>query len=125
MFKDSKAFSGFAVDDLKARPQFYGAVLGIRAVGKGGNADAAPCGRSGHARLPQARPRQPATFTILNFPVDDIDAAVDALLELAAWVFQANKMDPDENGVMRQGTGPPIAWFTDPAGNILSVLQER
>jgi len=66
----------------------------------------------------------PAGYTILNFPVDDIDAAVDALTERGIEILRYDGMPQDERGVMREG-GPYIAWFADPAGNVLSVLQER
>jgi catechol 2,3-dioxygenase-like lactoylglutathione lyase family enzyme len=119
MFTDTEAFSGFAADDIDAAERFYGETLGLEtSVSNGiltlhiaGGRDTIVYAKEGHT---------PAEFTVLNFPVPDIEAAVDALRERGVefehydWV--------DERGINRQG-GPPIAWFKDPAGNILSVIQ--
>ena len=124
MFKDTKAFSGFAVDDLDAAREFYGTVLGL-------DVRAEPAGLltlnlAGGARPTLVYPKpdhEPATYTILNFPVDDIDSAVDALIERGVAFEMYDGFDQDERGVARNVEGPPIAWFRDPAGNILSVLE--
>jgi predicted enzyme related to lactoylglutathione lyase len=120
MFQDSRAFSGFAVDDVDAARRFYGETLGLRVTQNemgiltlhlAGGAEVIAYPKPGHV---------PATFTILNFPVADVDAAVDALA--AEGVGTLRYETTDEKGVQR-GWGPTIAWFTDPAGNVLSVLE--
>jgi catechol 2,3-dioxygenase-like lactoylglutathione lyase family enzyme len=130
MFENTKAFSGFAVDDLKQARQFYTGTLGIPTSEQyglvtlhlAGGRDTPPASptplpypKAGHA---------PATYTILNFPVDDIDKAVDELTARGIRFERYEGAEQDEKGISRGG-GPYIAWFTDPAGNILSVLQER
>ena len=125
MFRDTKAFSGFAVDDVAKAKQFYGETLGLEVSD----------GKMGLLILHLAGDRQtivypkddhePATFTILNFPVEDIEAAVDALAERGVTFERYEEMGDgfDERGIWRGG-GPPIAWFRDPAGNILSVIEQ-
>ena len=123
MFESTKAFSGFAVDDVEAAKRFYGETLGLKVTEEHGLLTLHIAGD--RPTLIYPRPgHEPAEYTILNFPVDDIDAAVDALVERGVEILRYEGMDQDERGVMRGG-GPYIAWFTDPAGNILSVLQER
>jgi predicted enzyme related to lactoylglutathione lyase len=123
MFESTKAFSGFAVDDIEAAKRFYGETLGLKVTEENGLLTLHIAGD--RPTLIYPRPdHEPAAYTILNFPVDDIDAAVDALVERGVELLRYEGMDQDERGVMREG-GPYIAWFTDPAGNILSVLQER
>jgi catechol 2,3-dioxygenase-like lactoylglutathione lyase family enzyme len=128
MLADSKAFSGFAVDDLDKARQFYGETLGL-------NVELLDA-ENGLLTLHLANDRDtlvylspgftPASYTILNFPVDDIDRAVDGLTARGVSFerYGNEEMPQDEKGVMREG-GPFIAWFKDPAGNTLSVLQER
>ena len=123
MFENTKAFSGFAVDDIEAARQFYGEVLGIR-VEDAGEANLLTLQLAGGDRPTLIYPKpdfEPATYTILNFPVDDIEAAVEALKDRGV-AFEIYEGMTDEQGIMRQG-GPLIAWFRDPAGNILSVLE--
>jgi predicted enzyme related to lactoylglutathione lyase len=123
MFENTKAFSGFAVDDVEEAKRFYGETLGLKVTEEHGLLTLHIAGD--RPTLIYPRPgHEPAAYTILNFPVDDIDAAVDALVERGIEILRYEGMDQDERGVMRGG-GPYIAWFTDPAGNILSVLQER
>jgi predicted enzyme related to lactoylglutathione lyase len=123
MFENTKAFSGFAVDDIEEAKRFYGETLGLKVTEEHGLLTLHIAGD--RPTLVYPRPgHEPAAYTILNFPVDDIDAAVDALVERGIEILRYEGMDQDERGVMRGG-GPYIAWFTDPAGNILSVLQER
>ena len=126
MFENTKAFSGFAVDDIAARAAVLRRDARPEDVDRGQRpAHAAHRGRPPDARLPQARPHARPTYTILNFPVDDIDAAVDALAARGVRVRALRRhASRTRRGVMRAG-GPYIAWFTDPAGNVLSVLQER
>lgn len=113
------AFSGFSVDDLAAAKTFYGDVLGVRVTEERGMMTLHLAGDRDTLVYPKPD-HQPATFTILNFPVDDIEAAVD---ELAARGVQFERYESvDGKGIFR-AMGPPIAWFRDPAGNILSVIQ--
>jgi predicted enzyme related to lactoylglutathione lyase len=121
MFAKTKAFSGFAVDDIPSACTFYGETLGINVSEDYGMLVLHLAGDRDTLVYPKPD-HTPATYTILNFPVDDIDAAVDSLSERGV-TFERYE-STDERGIMRQG-GPLIAWFRDPAGNILSVLQER
>jgi predicted enzyme related to lactoylglutathione lyase len=124
MFGDSRAFSGFAVDDLGTAERFYGETLGVRTsrveemplltLHLAGDRDT----------LIYEKPDfEPATYTILNFTVDDVDAAVDQLTSRGVEMERYDGFDQDEKGISR-GMGPDIAWFKDPAGNILAVLGE-
>jgi catechol 2,3-dioxygenase-like lactoylglutathione lyase family enzyme len=123
MFGDSKAFSGFSVSDIEAARAFYAGILGLNVteengllrihLGSGAQAIAYP--KDGHV---------PATFTILNFPVSDIEAAVTELTARGVQMERYPGIGADDKGIVR-GHGPLIAWFKDPAGNILSVLQEQ
>ena len=123
MFENTKAFSGFAVNDLERARQFYGGTLGIRTSQEHGLMTLHLSG--GRDTLVYPKPdHTPATYTILNFPVDDIDKAVDELTARGVQLQRYPDAGQDEKGISRGG-GPYIAWFTDPAGNILSVLQER
>jgi catechol 2,3-dioxygenase-like lactoylglutathione lyase family enzyme len=119
MFESTKAFSGFSVDDIPRAKQFYGDTLGLRVSEANGMLTLHIAGDRDTLVYPK-KDHTPATFTILNFPVEDVDAAVD---ELAQRGVQFEKYpNTDEKGVFRD-MGPAIAWFKDPAGNILSVLQ--
>jgi catechol 2,3-dioxygenase-like lactoylglutathione lyase family enzyme len=121
MFKDTKAFSGFSVDDLQRAKQFYGDTLGLDVAEENGMLRLNIAG--GNPILVYPKPDHvPAVFTILNFPVDDIDEAVDELTRRGVRFERYEGFDQDEKGVSRT-MGPSIAWFTDPAGNILAVLQ--
>ena len=122
MFRETKAFSGFAVPDISAAKAFYGGTLGIDVSEENGILTLHLAG--GRDTIVYPKPDHvPATYTILNFPVADVEAAVDALTAKGVG-FQRYGEDfaTDDKGIMRQG-GPLIAWFTDPAGNILSVLE--
>ena len=121
MFEDTKAYSGFSVDDVAAAKEFYGGTLGLRTTEANGMLTLNLAG--GRDTLVYPKPdHAPATFTILNFPVDDVAAAVDELTARGV-AFEHYDGVTDERGIMRD-RGPAIAWFRDPAGNILSVLQE-
>jgi catechol 2,3-dioxygenase-like lactoylglutathione lyase family enzyme len=125
MLNPDAAFSGFAVDDTDAARRFYGDLLGM-AVGEANGMLQLSIG-GGKSVLVYPKPDHvPATYTILNFPVDDVEAAVDALT--AAGVefehYDSPDLPTDPKGIMR-GFGPDIAWFRDPAGNILSVLAQE
>jgi catechol 2,3-dioxygenase-like lactoylglutathione lyase family enzyme len=122
MFADSNAFSGFSVDDVDKARQFYGETLGLRVSEENGMLNLHLAG--GHTILVYPKPSHtPATFTILNFPVDDIDAAADELTARGVRLERYDGFNQDEKGILRDDQSPPIAWFTDPAGNVLSVLQ--
>jgi catechol 2,3-dioxygenase-like lactoylglutathione lyase family enzyme len=121
MLGESKAFSGFAVDDLEKAKAFYEEVLGLKTSEEHGLMTLHLAGDRPTLVYPKPD-HEPATYTVLNFPVDDIDAAVEALMERGVAFEIYEQSGQDEKGVMRQ-YGPPIAWFRDPAGNILSVIQ--
>jgi len=123
MFENTRAFSGFAVDDLGAAKKFYGEVLGLKTSEQYGLLTLHLAG--GRDTLVYPKPdHAPATYTILNFAVDDIDAAVDELISRGVELEKYDGLGQDGRGINRAG-GPYIAWFKDPAGNILAVLQER
>jgi catechol 2,3-dioxygenase-like lactoylglutathione lyase family enzyme len=125
MLTDSKAYSGFAVDDLGKAREFYGETLGLRTeVLDESNGLLSIHLAGGRDTLVYVKPDfEPATYTILNFPVDDVDEAVDALTARGVAFERYEGFDQDDKGIAR-GNGPDIAWFKDPAGNILSVLKE-
>ncbi len=125
MFENTKAFSGFSVDDAQRAKAFYGETLGLRVSEQSqpgllflhiaGDRDTLVYEKPDHV---------PASFTILNFPVDDIEKAVDELAERGVRFerYAGSEMETDEKGIFRGG-GPLIAWFKDPAGNVLSVIE--
>ncbi len=123
MFRDIKAFSSFATNDLQQAKDFYGGTLGLEVsedhgllrLHLAGNAEVLVYPKPNHT---------PASFTVLNFPVPDIDQAVDGLIERGVRFDQYEGFDQDQKGVFR-AAGPPIAWFKDPAGNVLAVLQDN
>ena len=124
MFKDSQAFSGFSVDDLAAAKAFYGDTLGLPVSETMDNLRLSLHG--GGAVLIYPKPDHvPATFTVLNFPVPDVVQAVSALTQRGIQFEHYPQLGTDAQGIARDDHGPFIAWFKDPAGNILSVLQER
>jgi catechol 2,3-dioxygenase-like lactoylglutathione lyase family enzyme len=124
MFKDTKAFSGFAVKDIQKAKEFYGDTLGLSVSETNGMLQLHIAG--GQDILAYPKPdHTPASFTILNFPVDDIDKAVDDLSARGVRFERYEGFDADEKGIVRGSGGPAIAWFTDPSGNVLSVLQEQ
>ena len=123
MFGTTKAFSGFAVDDIEAARKFYGETLGLETSEQYGLLTLHLAG--GRDTLVYPKPDHvPATYTILNFQVDDVDAAVDELTARGVSLERYEGMGQDTKGINRAG-GPYIAWFKDPADNILAVLQER
>ncbi|MFF8032882.1 MULTISPECIES: VOC family protein [unclassified Streptomyces] len=130
MFGQAQAFSGFSVDDLGEARRFYGETLGLRAE-ETGQGDmrmlTLTLGSGAQVFVYPKETHTPATFTILNFPVDDIDAAVAELERRGVALERYAGFDHDERGIVRVGGGGPaaVAWFTDPAGNVLSVLQEN
>jgi predicted enzyme related to lactoylglutathione lyase len=124
MLADTRAFSGIGVDDFEKAKDFYGDTLGLRFTVLDEENRLMTLHLAGDRdTLLYESPRfSPAGYTVLNFEVDDIDAAVDELSSRGVKFEQYDEMTQDEKGVMREG-GPPIAWFKDPAGNVLSVLQ--
>jgi catechol 2,3-dioxygenase-like lactoylglutathione lyase family enzyme len=122
MFGNTKAFSGFAVDDIAAAKAFYGDTLGLRVSEEHGMLALHIAGDRDIMVYPKPD-YTPATYTILNFPVDNVDKAVDQLTERGVRMQRYEGIEADEKGIVRAEGGPPIAWFTDPAGNILSVLE--
>jgi catechol 2,3-dioxygenase-like lactoylglutathione lyase family enzyme len=121
MLADSKAFSGFAVKDLEEARAFYGDTLGLETSEENGLLTLHLAGDRGTLVYPKPD-HQPGNYTILNFPVADVDAAVDELAARGVEFERYEGFEQDEKGIARAG-GPPIAWFTDPSGNILSVLE--
>jgi predicted enzyme related to lactoylglutathione lyase len=126
MFKNTKAFSGFSVNDLQKAKEFYGETLGIDvADGPMGIVQLNIAGGTAIFIYPKPN-HTPATFTILNFPVKNIEAAVGELSKRGVRFIKYDEPEikTDEQGIHRGNEGPKIAWFTDPAGNILSVLED-
>ena len=123
-----KAYSGFAVPDLEAAQRFYGETLGVKVSKPAENAPLLELGLGDQSTLIYEKPdHEPANFTILNFPVADVDAAVDELAEKGIEFERYPGFDQDEKGIANPpepGMGPRIAWFKDPAGNILSVHED-
>ena len=124
MFKDTKAFSGFSVDDIDAARSFYGDTLGL-AISDMGMEGLISLDITGGGRiLVYGKPdHTPATFTILNFPVADVEAAVDQLIAKGVEMLRYDEFEQDEKGIATQ-EGPAIAWFKDPAGNVLCVVED-
>jgi len=121
MFKNNKAFSGFSSNDIPTAKQFYSETLGVEVTEENGMLTL-HLGTGGEVLIYPKANHEPATFTVLNFVVDDIDQAVDTLLAKGVVFEHYPDMGQDEKGIARQ-SGPFIAWFKDPAGNILSVLE--
>jgi predicted enzyme related to lactoylglutathione lyase len=123
MLKFSKAFSGFSVDDVHKAKEFYGETLGLDITERSNDLFELNIA-DGTRLLVYSKPNHiPATFTVLNFPVDDIDAAVEELSERGVRFEQyGGEIKTDAKGIHRDG-GPNIAWFKDPAGNILSIVE--
>jgi predicted enzyme related to lactoylglutathione lyase len=125
MFANTKATSGFAVDDVEAAKRFYGETLGLGVTELSEEHGVISIQLAGgRDTLVYRKPDfAPATYTILNFEVDDVVAAVEHLTAKGVEMERYEGFDQDEKGIAR-GPGPSIAWFKDPAGNILAVLQQ-
>jgi|1186.fasta_scaffold492620_2 catechol 2,3-dioxygenase-like lactoylglutathione lyase family enzyme len=126
MLANSKAYSGFAVDDLDKALEFYGETLGLETEvldEENGLVTLHLAGGDRPTLLYRAPNHSPASYTILNFPVDDVEATVDALTERGVSFERYDDFDQDERGIVSRG-GPRVAWFKDPAGNVLSVLED-
>jgi predicted enzyme related to lactoylglutathione lyase len=129
MFKDTKAFSGFSVDDIEKAAKFYGETLGLEITRKEMGVTLLGIKIAGNDNNIMVYPKpnhQPATYTILNFPVDDVEKAVDELTAKGVQFehYDSEYLKTDAKGICRGNGGPTIAWFKDPAGNILSVLDK-
>ncbi|MGH8914403.1 MAG: VOC family protein [Acidimicrobiia bacterium] len=122
MLGKTKAFSGFSVGDIAEAKKFYGETLGLDVSEEYGMLTL-HIHDGGDIIIYPKENHSPATYTILNFPVDDVDQAVDQLSERGVAFERYEGFAQDEKGIARGDEGPPIAWFTDPAGNILSVLE--
>jgi len=125
MLKTSKGFSSFAVNDIPKAKDFYENTLGLSVKDNPmGIIELEISGSSNVIVYPKPN-HEPATFTVLNFPVDDIDAAVDALMQKGVTFekYDEASLKTDEKGISRGNGGPNIAWFKDPSGNILSVME--
>ncbi|MFD1824111.1 MULTISPECIES: VOC family protein [Mumia] len=125
MLAESPAFQGFSVDDIPKARDFYADVLGLDVDEEDGMLRLHLAGGRDTLVYPKGDQHEPASYTILNFPVPDVEAAVDGLSARGVVFekYEGTPMATDEKGVFRGG-GPLIAWFTDPAGNVLSVIQE-
>lgn len=127
MFEHNDAFSGFSVNDVEAARRFYGETLGLTvAMNEMGILDITLGSGARLIAYPKGD-HLPATYTVLNFLVPDIDAAVDALVAAGVEMQHyppSESMQQDAKGIARDPNGPAIAWFTDPAGNVLSVIEE-
>lgn len=125
MFKTAKAFPSFSVNDLNKAKQFYGNTLGLEVTELPEGLDVKLANNLNVFLYPKPN-HTPASFTVLNFPVNDIDDAVDELKSLGVRLehYDMAEIRTDDKGIMR-GPGPQIAWFKDPSGNVLSVIQER
>jgi predicted enzyme related to lactoylglutathione lyase len=122
MLGDAKTFSSFSVNDLQAAKAFYGEVLGLNVEETPEGLDLHVAGGGAVFLYPKSN-HEPATFTVLNFMVDDVDRAVDELVKRGVTfeLYDLPDLKTDDKGIAR-GNGPTIAWFKDPAGNILSVV---
>lgn len=126
MLRDAAAFSGFSVDDIGSAQKFYGDTLGLDLAeieGMGGLLQL-NLGGGGRVMLYEKQGHEPATYTVLNFPVPDVEAAVDELAAKGVLFEVYDGFGQDAKGIARNPHGPAIAWFRDPAGNILSVLEQ-
>jgi predicted enzyme related to lactoylglutathione lyase len=129
MLKNSKAFSSFAVRDLEAARKFYAQTLGVDVSDVPGMKGILQLSLAGGVKV-MVNPKPdhaPAVFTVLNFPVDNVERAVDALVERGVKfeIYKDGPVKTNAKGIASEGPGPKIAWFRDPSGNILSVLEQR
>ena len=124
MFENTRAFSGFSVDDVGRAKKFYGDTLGVKVSEENGTLTLHIAGDRDIFVYPKGTDHSPASFTILNFPVEDVEATVEELTRRGVTFerYEGTPTETDEKGIFR-GDGPLIAWFKDPAGNVLSVIQ--
>ena len=124
MLRESKAFSGFSVDDIQKAREFYARTLGLEVSESNGLLELHLAGCAAVLIYPKPK-HAPASFTVLNFPVANIEETVDRLIQSGIQFERyEGELKTDEKGIFRGG-GPLIAWFKDPAGNILSVLEQK
>lgn len=123
MLTDSHAYSGFSTNDIEACHAFYADTLGLNVTEEYGMLNLT-LGGGAHVLIYPKENHEPATYTCLNFPVADIEAAVDQLTGRGVTFLRYDGMPHDERGIVREW-GPPIAWFTDPAGNIIAVIEDQ
>lgn len=126
MFKDTHAFSSFSTDNIEKANEFYDSTLGLDATNMSIGLELKIAGGGSVFIYPKGEAHKPADFTVLNFPVADIDKAVDELTSRGIkFESYGGDIKTDEKGILRggEGRGPSVAWFKDPAGNILSVPQ--
>jgi catechol 2,3-dioxygenase-like lactoylglutathione lyase family enzyme len=122
MIDTGKAYSGFSVDDVEAARRFYSETLGMKVAEQNGMLGLTVAGGAQVLVYPKPN-HEPASFTVLNFPVPDIEAAVEELEGRGVSFQRYDGFEQDDKGIFR-GEGPLIAWFTDPAGNVMSVIQD-
>jgi catechol 2,3-dioxygenase-like lactoylglutathione lyase family enzyme len=128
MFKDINAFSSFSVDDVQKAKKFYGQILGLEvSEAYGGRLLELHIADGRNILIYPKANHTPATFTILNFPVDNLEQAIDELTKRGVRfeIYNEGDVKTNEKGISLSDEGPKIAWFKDPAGNVLSVLEER
>ena len=128
MFKDTKAFSSFSVDNLQKAKKFYGETLGLEvSEAYGGRLLELHIGGGRNILIYPKDNHTPATFTILNFPVENLEQSVDDLTKRGVRfeIYNEGDIKTDEKGISLSDEGPKIAWFKDPAGNVLSMLEEK
>ena len=128
MFKDTKAFSSFSVDDLQKAKKFYGQTLGMEvSESYGGRLLELHIAGGRNIFIYSKANHNPATFTILNFPVDNLEQSIDNLTKRGVRfeIYNEGNVKTDEKGISLSDEGPKVAWFKDPAGNVLSVLEEK
>lgn len=128
MFKDTKAFSSFSVDNLQKAKKFYGETLGLEvSEAYGGRLLELHIGGGRNILIYPKDSHTPATFTILNFPVENLEQSVDDLTKRGVRfeIYNEDDIKTDEKGISLSDEGPKIAWFKDPAGNVLSMLEEK
>ena len=125
MLGESKAFSGFSANDISKAKEFYGRILGLEVSESNGLLTLHLAGGNNVLIYPKAN-HTPAAFTVLNFPVENVDQAVDELAKRGVRfeTYDFPGIKTDKKGIMR-GNGPTVAWFKDPAGNILSVIEQK
>ena len=127
MFREANTFSSFSIDDVDAAQAFYGDTLGLDVEKTDMGFLELKLRDGSHVNVYTKPNHQPATFTVLNFVVPDVEKAVDELVAKGVKMEQYNmpQMNQDDRGIARDDYGPAIAWFKDPAGNILAVLESR
>lgn len=126
MFEGSEAFSGFSTDNIDKTEVFYRDILGLDVTRENMGMLTLHLASGGTVVIYPKDDHEPATYTVLNFPVDDIDTAVEKLTALGVEIERYDEIDTDEKGVARgiaSAQGPDVAWFKDPSGNVLAVMQ--